>query len=68
MTPIFDEQGRFVAPPQAEAKPYAVFAFHQPDYAGGSFPVYTIRGGPSDGSSVTRETLDELNIPIVRES
>lgn len=78
MSPIFDEAGRAVAPPQswpdprpsgpwdANGGPYATFAFDQPDFEGGSFPVYTIHGGLHDGSSVTAETLRELGIPIVK--
>jgi hypothetical protein len=45
-------------------EPYATFAYDQPDYEGGSFPVYTVHGGPSDLSSVTAETLKELGIEV----
>jgi len=46
------------------SKPYATFAYDQPDFVGGSFPIYTIHGGPSDGSSVTAETLREMGIAV----
>lgn len=52
------------APNDDSAKPYATFAYNQPDYDGGSYPIYTIHGGPSDRSSVTAETLRELGIEV----
>lgn len=45
-------------------EPYATFAYDQPDCDGGTFPIYTVHGGPSDGSSVTAETLRELGIAV----
>jgi hypothetical protein len=44
-------------------EPYAVFAYDQPDDQGGSFPIYTVHGGPRDKSSVTAGTLQQLGIP-----
>lgn len=46
-------------------EPYAVFAYDQPDFEGGSWPMYTIYGGGvHNGSSVTKETLDRLGIAV----
>lgn len=47
-------------------EPYAVFAYDQPDFEGGSFPIYTVHGGPHDRSSVSAETLRELGIEVPR--
>ena len=66
--------GRMMLSPQAEAlvylaarsivQPYAVYAFEQDDFEGGSFAMFTIHGGPSDGSSVTAETLRALGMAV----
>lgn len=77
---IFDTSGRYIAPPQpcyrerpigpwslnfAAAPQCAVYAFHQPGWDHGpGFAMYTIRGGASDGSTVSAETLQELGIAV----
>jgi hypothetical protein len=43
---------------------YATFAFDQPDFKGGTFPLYNIHGGRHDRSTVSAETLATLGIEV----
>ena len=43
---------------------YAVYAFDQPDFKGGTMRLYHIHGGDHDRSTVTRERLRVLGIPL----
>lgn len=77
--PIFDASNRYVAPPQTvlqdradgpwnfntAPQPRAVFAFEW-DFGCGVQPesYYHIRGGESDGSTVTAATLRTLGIAV----
>ena len=53
---------------QSIVEPFAVFGYDQPDGDGGSFPIYTVYGGPLDRSSVSAMTLQQRGIPIMRDA
>ena len=74
---IYDTAGRYLAPPQDFAPmrpqgpwdrngaPRAVFAFVQPGFDElPDLPLYHVIGGPSDRSTVTAATLQELGIAV----
>ena len=73
---VLDASGRAIAPPQTAlaARPlgpwdqngvYAEFAYHQSDFEGGFFAMYTVHGGTYDKSSLSELTLQQLGIPMM---
>jgi hypothetical protein len=76
---VYDEAGRYLGPAQVEivarpfgpwstnaaTQPRAVYAFHQPTWDNGpGFPMFTVQGGSSDGSTVSAGTLADLGIAV----
>ncbi len=62
-TPRFGNEARCDA--CCRRGPVAVYAFEQPDFAGGTLRMYHVLGGEHDRSTVTRATLDLLGIPVL---
>lgn len=45
-------------------KPYAIFRYHQYNHKKGRIPLYEVKGGPHNGSTMTLKGLKKAGIEI----